>query len=126
MPTKKRRVGFIPRENVFDIIDKLSLQSNLSISKIINILVEEALINRGIYDIHEQDISKDITNRYSENDKNFIIRDIKKDYENNTKKKYEKSNTFNKKEISSYYLDIEIYEKFLLFLEFQEKIKKNK
>ena len=48
MPTKKKRVGFIPRENVLKIIDKLSIENNLSNSKIISILVEEALTSRGI------------------------------------------------------------------------------
>ena len=43
MPTKKKRVGFIPREDVMRIIDKLSIENNLSNSKIISILVEEAL-----------------------------------------------------------------------------------
>ena len=49
MPTKKKRVGFIPREEVMKIIDKLSLENNLSNSKIISILVEEALSIRGIF-----------------------------------------------------------------------------
>ena len=48
MPTKKKRVGFIPREDVMRIIDKLSVENNLSNSKIINILVEEALSIRGV------------------------------------------------------------------------------
>ena len=50
MPTKKKRVGFIPREEVMRIIDKLSIENNLSNSKIISILVEEALSLRGIFD----------------------------------------------------------------------------
>ena len=33
MPTKKKRVGFIPREDVMRIIDKLSVENNLSNSK---------------------------------------------------------------------------------------------
>ena len=49
MPTKKKRVGFIPREDVMRIIDKLSIENNLSNSKIISILVEEALSIRGIF-----------------------------------------------------------------------------
>ena len=49
MPTKKKRVGFIPREDVMIIIDKLSIENNLSNSKIISILVEEALSIRGIF-----------------------------------------------------------------------------
>ena len=49
MPTKKKRVGFIPREDVMRIIEKLSKENNLSNSKIISILVEEALSIRGIF-----------------------------------------------------------------------------
>ena len=49
MPTKKKRVGFIPREDVMRIIDNLSIENNLSNSKIISILVEEALSIRGIF-----------------------------------------------------------------------------
>ena len=49
MPTKKKRVGFIPRVDVMKIIDKLSIENNLSNSKIISILVEEALSMRGIF-----------------------------------------------------------------------------
>ena len=49
MPTKKKRVGFIPREDVMRIIDNLSIENNLSNSKIISILVEEALSRRGIF-----------------------------------------------------------------------------
>ena len=30
MPTKKKRVGFIPRDDVMRIIDKLSIENNLS------------------------------------------------------------------------------------------------
>ena len=56
MPTKKRRVGFIPRSDVLDLINKLSFESNLSISKIINILVEEALYKRGIFNIKNGEV----------------------------------------------------------------------
>ena len=49
MPTKKKRIGFIPREDVFTIINRLSIENNLSNSKIISILVEEALSIRGIF-----------------------------------------------------------------------------
>ena len=49
MPTKKKWVGFIPREDVMRIIEKLSTENNLSNSKIISILVEEALSVRGIF-----------------------------------------------------------------------------
>ena len=66
MPTKKKRVGFIPREDVMRIIDKLSLENNLSNSKIISILVEEALSIRGIFnkkngvEPHLPDLERDL------------------------------------------------------------------
>ena len=60
MPTKKRRVGFIPRSKVLEIIDKLSFESNLSNSKIISILVEEALFKRGILNLLEQKDSNNL------------------------------------------------------------------
>ena len=37
MPTKKRRIGFIPRSEVLNLINKLSLETNLSNSKIISV-----------------------------------------------------------------------------------------
>ena len=65
MPTKKKRVGFIPRDEVLELINKLSYESNLSYSKIINILVEEALNIRGMFNIKSDKVSK--------NNKNIII-----------------------------------------------------
>ena len=63
MPTKKKRVGFIPREEVMKIIDKLSIENNLSNSKIISILVEEALSIRGIFNKK----NCEVTNSYQPN-----------------------------------------------------------
>ena len=51
MPTKKKRVGFIPRDIVMKTIEKLSFANNLSYSKIISLLVEEALSSRGLLNI---------------------------------------------------------------------------
>ena len=50
MPTSRRRVGFLPRPVVQEILDELSMEENLSQSKVVGILVEEALHFRGIYD----------------------------------------------------------------------------
>ena len=119
MPTKKRRVGFIPRGIVLDLINKLSFESNLSNSKIINILVEEALFKRGLYNIKTGEViskSKDKTNQTK-------IENINKEFnyqENNSPIKYENMNTGEET------LDKEIYSKFLMFLQFQEQMNKNK
>ena len=66
MPTKKKRVGFIPREDVMRIIEKLSTENNLSNSKIISILVEEALSVRGIFNKK----NGKVTQSYQSNDDN--------------------------------------------------------
>ena len=49
MPTSRKRIGFLPTEEVKDIIDKICLRNNLSQSKVTGILVEEALRVRNLY-----------------------------------------------------------------------------
>ena len=116
MPTKKRRIGFIPRVIVLDLINKLSFESNLSNSKIINILVEEALYKRGLLNIDSNLVSKNM-----KNDNNLErIGILKKEFDykiKNNPKIY--GNIDNKEEI----LDKEIYSKFIMFLQFQERLK---
>ena len=78
MPTKKKRVGFIPREDVMRIIDKLSIENNLSNSKIISILVEEALTIRGIFNKNNGKVTplfqtpQAYSNNLSDNSADFI------------------------------------------------------
>ena len=120
MPTKKRRVGFIPRSEVLDLINKLSYESNLSISKIINILVEEALYKRGIFNIKNGKVLN-YENKVKFDNENLIkIKNDDKDISN------EINNSENQhfKEPSHEFIDKEIYEKFLMFLQFQEEMKK--
>ncbi len=120
MPTKKRRVGFIPRSDVLDLINKLSFESNLSISKIINILVEEALYKRGIFNIKNCN-GLNIENKIKFDSENLIkIKNDDKDISN------ENCNSVNQnvKATSNEFIDKEIYEKFLMFLQFQEEMKK--
>ena len=48
MPTKKRRIGFIPRAEVLKVIIQISEEEKFSNSKVVNILIEEALYARGL------------------------------------------------------------------------------
>ena len=48
MPTKRKRIGYLPREGVHQSINEIAKNENLSQSKIVGILVEEALQRRGI------------------------------------------------------------------------------
>ena len=123
MPTKKRRVGFIPRNDVFEIINKLSFENNLSISKIINILVEEALYKRGIYNIKTGKATKNKDWISLDNENNLVIGNNKDGLLNKFKNNFIDNENLRQNEVKEDILDSEIYEKFLIFLKFQEKMK---
>ena len=127
MPTKKKRVGFIPREDVMRIINDLSIENNLSNSKIISILVEEALSKRGIINKRTgketksyQSIRQSLTSLSghssdSNNIENFTI---------NTKfvKHNNQSKTNLIKQANQDSFDFQTYKRFLSFLRFQEMV----
>ncbi len=48
MENKIKRIGYLPRKRVLEIIDKISKSESISRSKVVGILVEEALDARGI------------------------------------------------------------------------------
>ena len=48
MPSQRKRIGFLPSEEVHEIIDKLCQANEFSQSKVTGLLVEEALRSRGI------------------------------------------------------------------------------
>ena len=125
MPTKKKRVGFIPREDVMRIIDKLSIENNLSNSKIISILVEEALSVRGIFNKKNGKVTQSYQQK---SDNPQTLSDNSRDFIDNAKFSIDtklsnhfvlsKSNLLN--ETNQEAFDLETYKKFLSFLKFQE------
>ena len=129
MPTKKKRVGFIPREDVMRIIDKLSIENNLSNSKIISILVEEALSIRGIFNKKKGKVSQSYQSKY-DNSKNLL--DSSGEYTDNAKLSIDtnlrnhfipsKSTHLNEENQEAF--DLQTYKKFLSFLKFQEMMDK--
>ena len=129
MPTKKKRVGFIPREDVMRIIEKLSIENNLSNSKIISILVEEALSIRGIFNKK----NGKVTQSYQLNDDNLKnLFDHSGDYKDNAKLSIDtnlgnyfissKSTDLNEENQEAF--DLQTYKKFLSFIKFQEMMDK--
>ena len=129
MPTKKKRVGFIPREDVMRIIEKLSTENNLSNSKIISILVEEALSIRGIFNKK----NGKVTGPYQSNDdKSKNLFDNSGDFTDNAKLSIDtnlgnhfipsKSTDLNAENQEAF--DLQTYKKFLSFLKFQEMMDK--
>ena len=48
MPSPRKRIGFLPSEQVHEIIEKLCTANEISQSKVTGLLVEEALRLRGV------------------------------------------------------------------------------
>ena len=68
METTVKRIGYLPRKRVLEIIDQISKSESISRSKVVGILVEEALDARGIANFGYSNLSK----TESFNSKNFI------------------------------------------------------
>ena len=73
MENKVKRIGYLPRKRVLEIIDEISKSESISRSKVVGILVEEALDARGIANFGYSNINK--SNSY----KSDNFRDIQND-----------------------------------------------
>ena len=77
MESKVKRIGFLPRKRVLEIIDEISKSESISKSKVVGILVEEALDARGIANFGYSNSSKanlyksDIYNKAKNENLNF-------------------------------------------------------
>ena len=129
MPTKKKRVGFIPRDEVMRIIDNLSIENNLSNSKIISILVEEALSTRGIFNKQ----NGKVTQSYAPSDNNLqnlpdnsgdCIDNANPSMETKLGNHFIPSRSTHLNEANQEAFDLQTYKKFLSFLKFQEMMDK--
>ena len=58
MENKVKRIGYLPRKRVLEIIDEISISESISRSKVVGILVEEALDARGIANFGFSNVSK--------------------------------------------------------------------
>ena len=129
MPTKKKRVGFIPREDVMRIIEKLSIENNLSNSKIISILVEEALSIRGIFNKKNGKVTKsyqlnnDNLQHFSDNSPNFID-DEKFSIDTKLGNNFNSDKPTHLNQPNQEAFNLQTYKKFLSFLKFQEMMEK--
>ena len=129
MPTKKKRVGFIPRDDVMRIIDELSIENNLSNSKIISILVEEALSLRGIFNkkngkaIQSYKLNNHNKKDISINSGDFID-NAKHSIDNNLGNNLISCKSTHLNEKNQEAFDMQTYKKFLSFLKFQEMMDK--
>ena len=71
MGNNVKRIGYLPRKRVLEIIDEISKSESISRSKVVGILVEEALDARGIANFGYSNINK--SNLY----KSDIFKEVK-------------------------------------------------
>ena len=116
MPSQRKRIGFLPSEEVHQIIEKLCTANEFSQSKVTGLLVEEALRSRGVLNEsfgQNRSDNKDLINFYfdpytfSENNKSQHNVD---DY------------AVNKKVLSD---DIKMMHEFIEFKYFKKVMKRN-
>ena len=60
MPSHRKRIGFLPSEEVHEIIEKICSNNNYSQSKVTGILVEEALKVRNLYKSKNKEGNREI------------------------------------------------------------------
>ena len=116
MPSPRKRIGFLPSEEVHEIIEKLCTANEFSQSKVTGLLVEEALRSRGVLNEtygQNQNEGKDFINfsfdheTFSENNKSPLNVD---EY------------AVNKKVLSD---DIKMMHEFIEFKYFKKVMKRN-
>ena len=126
-----KRIGYLPSVNIQKIITNIASKEKLSQSKVVGMLVEEALIKRGIIDLQNKEelISNEEYSKgnnmhrlsYNYNDMDELISDKGVVY--NTKKYRRDSNTFSTKPEEAF--NEELLEQFKKFMLFQKTIEEN-
>ena len=132
MPSIRKRIGYLPSPNIQEIITNIAKQEKLSQSKVVGILVEEALIARGLSDLEKNNnlIRERIYNKepkinnlyYKHSDIDELISDKGITY--NTKKYTYTQGDFSAKPKEEYNQDL--FEQFKKFILFQKMIEEEK
>jgi len=116
MPSPRKRIGYLPSEEVHQIIEKLCTANEFSQSKVTGLLVEEALRSRGVLnESYNQnlEIMGDFIN-FSFDDETFS--------ENNKSPLTVDEYAVNKKVLSD---DIKMMHEFIEFKYFKKVMKRN-
>ena len=74
MENKVKRIGYLPRKRVLEIIDEISKNESISRSKVVGLLVEEALDARGIINFGYSNLNQPKQLKY-DNYKNVQTKD---------------------------------------------------
>jgi len=116
MPSPRKRIGFLPSEEVHEIIEKLCTANEFSQSKVTGLLVEEALRSRGVLNkpFSQNSLNKDDLINFSFDQETFS--------ENNKYQRNGDDYTVNKKVLSD---DIKMMHEFIEFKYFKKVMKRN-
>ena len=116
MPSPRKRIGFLPSEEVHQIIEKLCAANEFSQSKVTGLLVEEALRSRGVLN--------ESYGKNQNNNRNFINYSIDHETfsENNSSSLNLDEYAVNKKVLSD---DIKMMHEFIEFKYFKKVMKRN-
>ena len=116
MPSPRKRIGFLPSEEVHEIIEKLCTANEFSQSKVTGLLVEEALRSRGV-------LNKPIVqNNYYEKDFINFSFDPVTNLENNKSPCNMDDYAVNRRVLSD---DIKMMHEFIEFKYFKKVMKRN-
>ena len=116
MPSQRKRIGFLPSEEVHEIIEKICIANEFSQSKVTGLLVEEALRSRGV-------LSESFVSDLSEKDK-FMNFSFKQEPFSKNNKTSTNGNEFsvNKNVFSD---EIKMMHEFVEFKYFKKVMKQN-
>ena len=117
MPSQRKRIGFLPSEEVHDIIDRICRANEFSQSKVTGLLVEEALRSRGVLGNSFSQISKTKEDFFNDS---FGQQPF---FKNNKSSSNSDNYTLNKK---SFIEDIKMMHEFIEFKYFKKVMKQNK
>ncbi len=128
MPSIRKRIGYLPSVNAQELITKISNKENLSQSKVVGKLVEEALTARGEFNIKKtSDLGSKklygktnnmVNSSFQDNDLDELISDKGIIY---NRKEYTHSLVTDSSESSEKYNE-ELFEQFKQFILFQKMI----
>ena len=116
MPSQRKRIGFLPSEEVHKIIDKLCRDNEISQSKVTGLLVEEALRSRGVL---SDSFPKKIANKSNFTNSSFKQESLSR---NNKSSNNSDMFTLDKKVFSD---DIKMMHEFIEFKYFKKVMKRN-
>ena len=114
MPSQRKRIGFLPSEEVHEIIEKLCRDNEFSQSKVTGLLVEEALRSRGVFN-DSFSPEKSVFNNYNFDQEPF--------FKNKKSTSISDDYNVNKKQLSE---NIKLMHEFLEYKYFKKIMKQNK